>query len=103
MERVPGREETNCRNKPASGPLTRYRAKLPVVGWSNNEPVSCPSGILFFFIFYWYSGDIVDQADMSSREALNMKLPPIQSTAGAVPVRNEKGEPLVSELMLTVA
>ncbi|TNN33619.1 Microfibrillar-associated protein 1 [Liparis tanakae] len=29
---------------------------------------------------------------MSSREALNMKLPPIQSTAGAVPVRNEKGE-----------
>lgn len=29
---------------------------------------------------------------MSSREALNMKLPAIQSTAGAVPVRNEKGE-----------
>uniref|UniRef100_A0A8C5GTF0 Micro-fibrillar-associated protein 1 C-terminal domain-containing protein n=1 Tax=Gouania willdenowi TaxID=441366 RepID=A0A8C5GTF0_GOUWI len=29
---------------------------------------------------------------MSSREALNMKLPPIQSTAGAVPVWNEKGE-----------
>nr|XP_020445569.1 microfibrillar-associated protein 1 [Monopterus albus] len=29
---------------------------------------------------------------MSGREALNMKLPPIQSTAGAVPVRNEKGE-----------
>ncbi|KAK2854278.1 hypothetical protein Q5P01_006939 [Channa striata] len=36
---------------------------------------------------------------MSSREAMNMnhdhvnmKLPPIQSTAGAVPVRNEKGE-----------
>ncbi|XP_076003048.1 microfibrillar-associated protein 1 [Genypterus blacodes] len=29
---------------------------------------------------------------MSSREALNMKLPPIQSTAGAVPIRNEKGE-----------
>ncbi|KAI3377313.1 hypothetical protein L3Q82_008511 [Scortum barcoo] len=32
------------------------------------------------------------QAAMSSREALNMKLPPIQSTAGAVPIRNEKGE-----------
>ncbi|XP_071369351.1 microfibrillar-associated protein 1 [Centroberyx affinis] len=29
---------------------------------------------------------------MSGREALNMKLPPIQSTAGAVPIRNEKGE-----------
>ncbi|KAM3625076.1 uncharacterized protein V6R79_006519 [Siganus canaliculatus] len=29
---------------------------------------------------------------MSNREAFNMKLPPIQSTAGAVPVRNEKGE-----------
>uniref|UniRef100_A0A674MZC4 Microfibril associated protein 1 n=1 Tax=Takifugu rubripes TaxID=31033 RepID=A0A674MZC4_TAKRU len=29
---------------------------------------------------------------MSSRETLSMNLPPIQSTAGAVPVRNEKGE-----------
>uniref|UniRef100_A0A3B3CE35 Microfibril associated protein 1 n=1 Tax=Oryzias melastigma TaxID=30732 RepID=A0A3B3CE35_ORYME len=29
---------------------------------------------------------------MSSHEPVNMKLPPIQSTAGAVPVRNEKGE-----------
>ncbi|KAM9319145.1 microfibrillar-associated protein 1-like [Pholidichthys leucotaenia] len=29
---------------------------------------------------------------MSSQNALNMKLPPIQSTAGAVSVRNEKGE-----------
>uniref|UniRef100_A0A3P9PXN4 Microfibril associated protein 1 n=1 Tax=Poecilia reticulata TaxID=8081 RepID=A0A3P9PXN4_POERE len=29
---------------------------------------------------------------MSSHEAANMKLPPIQSTAGAVPIRNEKGE-----------
>ncbi|KAM9317705.1 microfibrillar-associated protein 1 [Pholidichthys leucotaenia] len=29
---------------------------------------------------------------MSSQDALNMKLPPIQSTAGAVPIRNEKGE-----------
>ncbi|KAJ3593225.1 hypothetical protein NHX12_005561 [Muraenolepis orangiensis] len=29
---------------------------------------------------------------MAGREALNMKLPPIQSTAGAVPIRNEKGE-----------
>lgn len=29
---------------------------------------------------------------MSGRDALNMKLPPIQSTAGAVPIRNEKGE-----------
>ncbi|XP_061102246.1 microfibrillar-associated protein 1 [Conger conger] len=29
---------------------------------------------------------------MSGQNALNMKQPPIQSTAGAVPVRNEKGE-----------
>ncbi|XP_062405576.1 microfibrillar-associated protein 1 [Sardina pilchardus] len=29
---------------------------------------------------------------MSGRDALNMKQPPIQSTAGAVPIRNEKGE-----------
>ncbi|CAG12471.1 unnamed protein product, partial [Tetraodon nigroviridis] len=29
---------------------------------------------------------------MSSRDTLSMNLPPIQSTAGAVPVRNEKGE-----------
>uniref|UniRef100_A0A1A7YLS6 Microfibrillar-associated protein 1 n=2 Tax=Iconisemion striatum TaxID=60296 RepID=A0A1A7YLS6_9TELE len=29
---------------------------------------------------------------MSSHESVNMKLPPIQSTAGAVPIRNEKGE-----------
>ncbi|XP_046898014.1 microfibrillar-associated protein 1 [Hypomesus transpacificus] len=29
---------------------------------------------------------------MAGRDALNMKLPPIQSTAGAVPIRNEKGE-----------
>ncbi|XP_015240285.1 PREDICTED: microfibrillar-associated protein 1 [Cyprinodon variegatus] len=29
---------------------------------------------------------------MSSHDAANMKLPPIQSTAGAVPIRNEKGE-----------
>uniref|UniRef100_A0A8C6WP99 Microfibril associated protein 1 n=1 Tax=Neogobius melanostomus TaxID=47308 RepID=A0A8C6WP99_9GOBI len=29
---------------------------------------------------------------MSGMDALNMKLPAIQSTAGAVPVRNEKGE-----------
>lgn len=43
-------------------------------------------------IFYCYSADTVDQTAMSSREALNMKLPPIQSTAGAVPIRNEKGE-----------
>lgn len=35
---------------------------------------------------------IVDQTTMSSRETLSMNLPPIQSTAGAVPVRNEKGE-----------
>lgn len=42
--------------------------------------------------FYFYSADSVDQTVMSSREALNMKLPPIQSTAGAVPIRNEKGE-----------
>ncbi|XP_075895299.1 microfibrillar-associated protein 1 [Nelusetta ayraudi] len=34
----------------------------------------------------------MDRGAMSSREALNMKLPAIQSTAGAVPVRNEKGE-----------
>lgn len=33
----------------------------------------------------------MDRGAMSSREALNMKLPAIQSTAGAVPVRNEKG------------
>lgn len=35
---------------------------------------------------------IVDQTAMSSRDTLSMNLPPIQSTAGAVPVRNEKGE-----------
>ncbi|XP_077420699.1 microfibrillar-associated protein 1 [Vanacampus margaritifer] len=29
---------------------------------------------------------------MSNHDSANMKLPPIQSTAGAVPVRNEKGE-----------
>lgn len=29
---------------------------------------------------------------MSAQNALNMKQPPIQSTAGAVPIRNEKGE-----------
>ncbi|PWS22915.1 hypothetical protein DKP78_15885, partial [Enterococcus faecium] len=29
---------------------------------------------------------------MSGQNALNMKQPPIQSTAGAVPIRNEKGE-----------
>ncbi|XP_054627815.1 microfibrillar-associated protein 1 [Dunckerocampus dactyliophorus] len=29
---------------------------------------------------------------MSTHDSANMKLPPIQSTAGAVPVRNEKGE-----------
>lgn len=29
---------------------------------------------------------------MSGRDALNMKQPPIQSTAGAVPIRNDKGE-----------
>lgn len=28
---------------------------------------------------------------MSGQNALNMKQPPIQSTAGAVPIRNEKG------------
>lgn len=36
---------------------------------------------------------------MSGQNALNAKQPPIQSTAGAVPVRNDKGK-LYAKLIL---
>lgn len=44
-----------------------------------------------YFTIYCFVGVLI-RATMAGREALNMKLPPIQSTAGAVPIRNEKGE-----------
>lgn len=77
------------RNKSTSGPFARQLAKVPFER-SDDELVVVRGKVLFFFTCIRLNP--VDQAAMSSREALNMKLPPIQSTAGAVPVRNEKGE-----------
>ena len=62
--------------------------------------VSCvsPTGSLFLCISVYLT-----RATMSGREALNMKLPPIQSTAGAVPIRNEKGEECATALATRLA
>lgn len=46
---------------------------------------------IVIFVFIYIFGVSIRRA-MSAQNSLNMKQPPIQSTAGAVPIRNEKGK-----------
>lgn len=46
--------------------------------------------IVILVLIYIFGASI--RRAMSAQNSLNMKQPPIQSTAGAVPIRNEKGE-----------
>lgn len=42
--------------------------------------------------YFLSKADILKLSNMSGQNLLNAKQPPIQSTAGAVPVRNDKGK-----------
>lgn len=88
MYTVTAYRRKNCRSKFTSCPFADC-VELPF-DLSVDEEFVLLKWNTHFLIFVRLH--IVDRAVMSSREALNMKLPPIQSTAGAVPVRNEKGE-----------